>query len=74
MAQLALGGFRPVFDFGEQRRFNPNSPVRDLLGVGLAFADQRLEPVLQILGGYLIEAVVDLARIDQLFVLEPTDI
>jgi hypothetical protein len=43
MKQLALGRFSSIFDLGEQRRFNPNSPVRDLLGVGLACADQRLE-------------------------------
>jgi hypothetical protein len=42
MAQLALGGFSPVFNLGEQRRLNSYSSVRDFLG--LALADQGLEP------------------------------
>jgi hypothetical protein len=36
MTQLALGGFSSVFDLGEQRRFDPNSPVRDLRGAARA--------------------------------------
>ena len=41
---VPLGRLRPVFDFRQQRRFDPNSPMRDLLGAGQTFADQRLEP------------------------------
>jgi hypothetical protein len=48
-------------DLRKQRWLNPYAPVRNLLAVRLLFADQRLEPRLQILGGYLVEAVVDLA-------------
>jgi hypothetical protein len=38
--------------------------VRDLLGVGLSFADQRHQVLAQLGGGSLVEAVVDLAGID----------
>lgn len=48
--------------------------MRDLLGIGLRFADQRLQPCLQVLSGCAVEAAVDLAGIDQLLALEPTDI
>jgi hypothetical protein len=44
MTQLALCGFSSLVDLGEQRRFNPNSPVRDPLGVRLAFEDSGLSP------------------------------
>jgi hypothetical protein len=30
--------------------FDPDATVRDFLGIGLRFPDQRLEPRLQILG------------------------
>jgi hypothetical protein len=46
MPHFALGGLRPVFDLGQQRWFDPDAPVRDLLAVGLGLADQRLEPPL----------------------------
>jgi hypothetical protein len=37
MTQFALGRFRAVFDLGKQRRFDPYSPVRDLLAVRAEF-------------------------------------
>jgi hypothetical protein len=39
MPDLSLGGFRPVLDFGQQLRFNPERLVRDLFGIRLRFAD-----------------------------------
>src|SRR5450432_3497648 len=48
--------------------------MRDFLGIGLRFPDQRLEPRLQILDRCAVEAVVDLARIDQLFALASAEI
>src|SRR3954470_4103935 len=74
MTQLALGGFRPVLDFGEQRWFDPDGAMRDLPGVGLRPADQRLEPGLQLRGRRLVEPMVDLAGIEQVLALAPAKI
>jgi hypothetical protein len=68
MADLAFDRFRPVLDFGKQRRFDPYATVRDLPGV-LGLSDQRREPGPQIPGGGAVEAMVDLAGIDQVFCL-----
>jgi hypothetical protein len=43
MTNLPLGGFRPVFDFGQQRRLDPDAAMRDALAVRLGIPDQRLE-------------------------------
>jgi hypothetical protein len=64
MPKLAVGRFRPVFDFRQQRRFDPNPPVRDLFGVRLSFPDQRFKPCLQILYRRAVKAVIDFAGID----------
>jgi hypothetical protein len=41
------GGWRGLpsadFDLRQQRRFDPDATVRDLLGARLRFSDQRLE-------------------------------
>jgi hypothetical protein len=74
MAQLAFGRFRPVLDFGQQRRLDPDAAVCDLFGVGLRLPDQRFEPRLQILGRRFVEAVVDLAGLNQILSLVPPDI
>jgi hypothetical protein len=47
-----------------QGKLYPHAAMRDLLGVGLGFPDQRLQPRLQILGRDFVEAVIDLAGID----------
>ena len=47
MADLSLGRFCAVFDFREQLRLHPDALVRDPLGVGLRFADQRREALAQ---------------------------
>jgi hypothetical protein len=41
MPCLALSGLRPVLDFGQKLRLDPDALVRDPLGVGLCRADQR---------------------------------
>jgi hypothetical protein len=51
-----------------------NAPVRDLFGVGLGLTDQRSESGLQIPGGCAVEAMVDLAGIDQVLAFLPPDI
>ena len=48
--------------------------MRDPLGIGLGLPDQRLQPLLQVLGRGLVEAVVDLACIDQIVALAPAEI
>jgi hypothetical protein len=37
MPQLAFGRLRSVFDLGQQRWFDPDTAVGDLLGVGCVF-------------------------------------
>jgi hypothetical protein len=65
MAQIALRRLHPAFDLGKQGGLDPDATVRDFLGIGLRFPEQRLEPRLQILGWCAVKAVVDLARLDQ---------
>src|SRR5882724_8657885 len=62
---LPFRRLRPEFDLGQQRRLNPYPSVRDLLAVRLGFADQRLEPRVQVLCGCGVKAMVDLSGIDQ---------
>jgi hypothetical protein len=74
MPHLALGRLRAVFDFRQQRGFDPDAAMRDLLGVGLGLADQRFQARLQLGGRCFIEAVVDLAGINQVVALQPAEI
>jgi hypothetical protein len=74
MPQLALGRFGAVLDFSQQLRFDPNPLVRDPLAVGLGLADQRCQAAAQLRGGCLIEAMVDLAGVDQILALAPAEI
>ena len=74
MTHLSFGGLRAVFDLGQQLRLDPDALVRDLLGIGLRLPDQRFQPCLQILDGGSVEAVVDLARVDQVIAFLPADI
>ena len=46
----------------------------DPLRVRLRLPDQRLQSLLEVSGGSLVKAVVDLARIDQIVTLAPADI
>ena len=74
MPHLALGRFRAVLDLGQQLRLDPDALVRDPLGVGLGLADQRRQALAQIGGGCLVEAVVDLAGVDQVLALAAAEI
>ena len=57
---LALSGFRPVFDFSQQLGLDPDTSMTDPLGVGLRFSDQWRQPRPQHLGAFGIEAMVHL--------------
>jgi hypothetical protein len=74
MADFAFRRLCAVFDLGEQRRLDPNAAVCDLFGVWLRFADQWLQPRLQVLCRGGIEAVVDLAGAEQLLALLAADV
>jgi hypothetical protein len=41
MTHFPFGRFGTALDFGQQLRLYPDSPVRDPLGIGLSFSDQR---------------------------------
>jgi len=45
--------------------------VCDALGVGLCLPDQGLQPLLQVGRGSLVEAMVDLARVDEILAPAP---
>jgi hypothetical protein len=66
---LALGRFGAVFELRVELRLDPDGAMRDLFGVGLGFADQRLQPRLQLSRRGLVEAEIDLAGIDQVLAL-----
>jgi hypothetical protein len=51
MAHSAFGRLRPVFDFGEQFRLDPDAAAGDALGIGLGVADQRREARAERLSG-----------------------
>jgi hypothetical protein len=55
MADLAPRRLCPVLDLGQQLRLDPDSLVRDPLGVGPVLTDRRLQPPLQVGGGRLVE-------------------
>ena len=74
MAHLALGGLGSVLDLGVELRLHPDALVRDPLDVGLGFADQGREALAQLGGGLLVEAVVDLASIDQVIAFAAAEI
>ena len=74
MPHLTLRGLCPVFDFSQERRFDPDSSVRDPLGIGLRLSDQRFETFLEVLRGDAIETMVDLAGVDKIRALEPAQI
>jgi hypothetical protein len=50
MADLSLGGLGAVLDLCEEFRLHPDALVRDPLGVGLGFSDQRREALAQLSG------------------------
>src|ERR1700760_2175623 len=66
MPDFAFGGFSAVFDLGEQFGLDPNSAMCDFFCERLSFADQRFKSFAQYLCRGLVEAVVDLAGINEL--------
>ena len=74
MPYFSLRRFGPVFDLSKDRRLYPDGLMGNTLGVGLCFADQRGQPLSQIRGRGLVEAVVDLAGIDQLAALAASNV
>ena len=74
MPHLALGRLRSVLDLSKQLRFDPDAFVRNPLGIGLCLPNQRLEAPPQLGRRCLVEAVVDLAGIDEVVALAPREI
>ena len=74
MPNLSLGRLRAILDLGEQLWFDPDALMCDPLRVRLRPPDQRLQSLLEVSGGSLVNAVVDLARLDQIVTLAPADI
>jgi hypothetical protein len=71
---LSLGRLRAILDFGEHLWFDPNALMHDRLCVRLRLPDQRLQFLLEVSGGSLVEAVVDLACVEQVIALAAADI
>src|ERR1700730_470504 len=74
MPDLSLGGLRAVLDLGKELGLDPDALVRDPFRIGLRLADKRLKTLPQVRGRDLVEAVVDLAGIDEVFALAPADV
>ena len=68
---LSFRRLRPVLDLGQQLRLDPDALVRDPLRERLRLPDQRRQALLQVGGRDLVEAVVDLAGVDQVVALAP---
>jgi hypothetical protein len=71
---LPLRRFCAVFDFREELGLDPNALAGYPLDVRLRLLDQRLQPVLQVRRRPLVEAVVDLAGVDEGVALAPADV
>jgi len=71
---LAFGGLRAVLDLRKQLRFDPDALVRDPLGVGLGFPDEGLQPSSELGRRGFVEPVVDLACVDKIGALSPSDV
>lgn len=65
MPHLALGRLCPVLDLSEQLWLDPDALVRDAPSVRLRFPDQRRQALAQLGGRGLVEAMVDLASVEQ---------
>jgi len=74
MPHLAFGGLGAILDFGQQSWFNPDAAMRNPLRIGLGLADQRHQTLAQLSGGVLVEAMVDLARVNQILALAASEI
>ena len=74
MTDLSFGRLGAVLDLRQQLGLDPDPLVRDPLAVGLGLADQRREALAKIRGRLLIEAVVNLAGVDEVAALAAADI
>jgi hypothetical protein len=74
MPDLSLGGLRAVLDLGKELGLDPDALVRDPFRIGLRLADKRLQTLPQVRGRDLVEAVVDLAGVDEIVALAPADV
>ena len=73
MPDLSFRRFRPVLDLGKKLRLDPDAFVSDPLGVGLSLSDERRQPLAEIGGRSLVEAMVDLAGVDEVVSLAPAE-
>ena len=62
------------FTVRQQLRLDPDALMRDSLRKGLRLTDQRRQALLQVGGRDLVEAVVDLAGVDQIVAPAPADV
>lgn len=60
-----MRGLGPILDLRQKLWLDPDSLVCDPLGVRLRLADQGLQPLLQVGSGRFVEAVIDLAGVDE---------
>ena len=71
---LSLSRLRPIFNLRIDLGLNPDTLVRDALGVRLGCTDQGHQTFAQIGGGLRIEAMVDLTGINQIGAFASADI
>src|ERR1700722_8291566 len=74
MPDFACRRLRAIFDLGEQLRFDPDAAMGNLLGVRPRLADQWLKFLAQFFGPGFVEAMIDLAGIDQVLALTSREI
>jgi hypothetical protein len=74
MPHFCFGRLGPVLDLGEQLGFDPDALVRKVLGVGQRPSDQRLQALLEFGRRDLVEAMVDLAGVDEVVAPSPAEV
>jgi hypothetical protein len=74
VADLSLRRLCAILDLRQKLGFDPDTLVADPLGIGLGPSDKGFQPLLQRGGRYLVEAVVDLAGLDEIIALAPADV
>lgn len=74
MPDFPLRRLRAILDFRKQLWLDPDTLVRDSLGVRLRLANERLQSFLQFCGRRFVESVVNLARINKIISLVAPEI
>jgi hypothetical protein len=74
VSDLPRRRLRAVLDLGKELGLDPDALVRDPLRERLRLPDKRLQTLAQVGGRDLVEAVVDLAGVDQVVALSPFDV